>query len=99
MIFAGGKAAYEKTRKTEGKCYGTSVFAIGTFGPSGGDLKLAGNDIVRLEIPPGALEDTQTVYLLMHFDEGILSGSCVVSPQFECGPDGLTFKVLCSQTH
>lgn len=69
------------------------MFAIGTFGPAGGVLKLKKNDVVRLRIPQGALEDTQTVYMLMHFDEGDKSRPCFVSPQFECGPNGLTFKV------
>jgi len=85
---------YSMPDRQVGKCYASSIFAIGEFDCDGGRLYPAGDMSVSLTIPAGALKTTQLVYLLMSYDNNE-SGDHTenFSPTIECGPDGLQFEV------
>ncbi|KAF6033927.1 hypothetical protein EB796_007768 [Bugula neritina] len=84
---------YSMPDRQVGKCYASSIFAIGEFDVDGGRLYLAGDMSVSLTIPAGAVKTTQLVYLLMSYDNNE-SGDHTenFSPTIECGPDGLQFE-------
>ena len=85
---------YSIPNRAIGACYSSAFFAIGEFGPSGGELTLSNCDSVRLVIPRHALSSTQLVYMMMTFDNNDDNDSTAnYSPTFECGPDGLEFNV------
>lgn len=82
---------FDKLRKEPGKCYATTSFAAGKFNKEdGGVLKLQGRDDIKVVILPGALRQTDTVYMKLVPDT---SEGASFSPVVQCGPPGLSFEV------
>lgn len=79
--------------RRNGVCYETECLAVGIFGPEGGRLKLAGNKII-LDIPHGALTDSQTIHIyIQDKPEPNSSPAYCFSPVVQCGPNNLQFEV------
>lgn len=78
---------------TTGETFNTEFIVIGVFDQNGGELFMTNDENVRLVIPPGALESQQLVYIILQADIEDDPQCENYSPVFECGPDGLHFKV------
>lgn len=74
-----------------GQSYATSEFGVGKFSSEGGCLVLSGGE-VTLRIPEGALEQETIIYILVKLEEEE-DGTVQYAPTYDCGPDGLEFKV------
>ena len=90
---------YNSSPILPGVCYATNKYAVGRFDARGGVLQLSDCSSIQLIIPKDALTELQLVYFIL-LDDRLHSsdGTITQSPEIECGPDGLNFKVRATST-
>lgn len=67
--------------------------AVGYIDSRGGTLKLSSDPRIRLIVPPGALDHTQMIHMIVLWEENQDNSMERYSPTIDCGPNGLQFKV------